>query len=186
MTKTRLRQELAGGRVGHTIPARPEPGRIRAHAADAAPPHAADRSPGAKKKTREEGPAEMTREEILSNVREVLVDALAVDDEDVTEDATLIGDLGAESIDMLDISFKLEQAFDFKIEQGELFPENVAQDPEYVQEGKVTDKGLAELKAKMPHVDFTKLEADRSVTKVADILTVGTLVNFCEQKLQAA
>lgn len=128
----------------------------------------------------------MDRDEVFEKVREVLVDALAVDDDEVTPEATLIGDLGAESIDILDISFKLEQAFDFKIAQGELFPEGVTQDPEFVQEGKLTDKGIATLKEKLPHFDFSKLEADRSVQKVASIFTVEALVNFCEQKLQTA
>jgi acyl carrier protein len=128
----------------------------------------------------------MTRDEIFDNVREVLVDALAVDDDEVTPDAKLIADLGAESIDILDISFKLEQAFGFKIAQGELFPEGVTQDPEFVQEGRVTDKGLEELKGRLPHFDFTALEQDRSVGNVANIFTVDALVDFCERKLQTA
>lgn len=127
----------------------------------------------------------MDRNEILDNVREVLVDALAVDDDEVTPQATLIGDLGAESIDILDISFKLEQTFGFKIAQGELFPEGVTQDPDYVQEGAITDKGLGLLKERLPHFDFAALEADRSVEKVATIFTVDALVNFCDQKLNA-
>lgn len=128
----------------------------------------------------------MDREEVFEKVREVLVDALAVDDDEVTPEATLIGDLGAESIDILDISFKLEQAFGFKIAQGELFPEGVTQDPEFVQDGKVTDKGLATLREKLPHFDFAKVENDRSVQTVGQIFTVQALVNFCEHKLQAA
>ncbi len=77
----------------------------------------------------------MTRDEIFDKVREVLVDALGVDDDEVTAQATLVNDLEAESIDFLDIAFKLEQAFGFKIAQGELFPEGVQQNPEYVQAG---------------------------------------------------
>lgn len=125
----------------------------------------------------------MTRDEVYSKVQEVLIDALGVDEDEVTPDATLTGDLGAESIDFLDIVFKLEQTFGFKIAQGELFPEGVTQDPEYVQDGKITDKGLAALKERLPHFDFSGLEADRSVGRVADIFTVDALVNFCEQKL---
>lgn len=128
----------------------------------------------------------MGRDEIFETVREVLVDALAVDEDEVTADAKIMGDLGAESIDILDIQFKLEQAFGFKIAQGEMFPEGVMQDPDYVQDGKITDKGLDELKAKMPHFDFSKLGADRSVTGIGGIFTVDTLVSFCQQKLQAA
>ncbi|MFG0275498.1 MAG: acyl carrier protein [Phycisphaerales bacterium] len=127
----------------------------------------------------------MNRDDIFEKVREVLVDALGVDDDEVTPEATLTGDLGAESIDFLDIVFKLEQAFGFKIEQGELFPDNVAQDPEFVQDGKVTAKGLAALKERLPHADFSKLDADPKVGNVGEIFTVTAVVNFVERKLEA-
>jgi acyl carrier protein len=127
----------------------------------------------------------MTRDEIFAKVRDVLVDALAVDEDDVTPQASLTRDLGAESIDFLDIVFKLEQAFGFKIGQGELFPENVAQDPRYVQNGRVTPEGLAALQARLPHVDFSRFAADPQLKKVAEVFTVETLVNFVERKLAA-
>ena len=128
----------------------------------------------------------MTQDEILEKVRGVLVDALAVDEDEVTPVAKLIADLGAESIDILDISFKLEQAFGFKIAQGELFPDNAAQNPDYVQDGKITAKGLIELKEKMPHVDFADFEADPQLTKIGRLFTVNALVSFVENKLQTA
>lgn len=127
----------------------------------------------------------MTHDEVFEKVREVLVDALAVDDDEVTPGATLTGDLGAESIDFLDIVFKLEQAFGFKIGQGELFPDNVTQDPEFVQDGRLTPKGLEALKERLPHADFSQLEADPKVGKVAEIFTVEAVVRFCERKLAA-
>lgn len=126
----------------------------------------------------------MTRDEIFSKVQEVLEDALGVDEDEVTPEASLTQDLGAESIDFLDISFKLEQAFGFKIAQGELFPDNAAQDPEYVQDGKITPKGLEELKARMPHVDFSKFEQDPQLSRIGSIFTVDALVNFVEAKLE--
>ncbi len=128
----------------------------------------------------------MTRDEIFEKIQEALVDALGVDDDEVTLGATLVGDLEAESIDFLDIAFKIEQAFDFKIEQGELFPENVGQNPDFVQDGKVTADGIAALKEKLPHVDFSEFEKDPEVSKVADVFTVETIVNFVERKLTAA
>ena len=125
----------------------------------------------------------MTHDEIFAKVRDVLVDALAVDEDEVTPEATLTSDLGAESIDYLDIVFKLEQVFGFKIEQGELFPDNVMQDPEFVQNGRVTAAGMQQLKERLPHADFSKLESNPEVTKVGQIFTVGALVNFVERKL---
>lgn len=125
----------------------------------------------------------MTRDEIFGKVRTLLVDALAVDDDDVTMQAKLTKDLGAESIDFLDIVFKLEQSFGIKIPQGELFPDNVAQDPQFVADGKVTPKGIAALRERMPHVDFSGWEKNPQLGTVADVFTVETLVRFVEGKL---
>jgi acyl carrier protein len=125
----------------------------------------------------------MNRDEIFNKVRDVLVDALAVDEDVVTTNASLTADLGAESIDFLDIVFKLEQAFGVKIAQGELFPENVNADPRFVKEGKLTDEGLAALRNRLPAGDFSRLEKDRSVRMVASVFTVETLVKFIEKKL---
>ena len=84
----------------------------------------------------------MTETEVFEKVKETLVDALGVDDDEVKPDATLTGDLGAESIDFLDIVFRLEKSFAIKIPRGELFPEDVLTDPKYVHDGRVTEHGL--------------------------------------------
>jgi acyl carrier protein len=131
----------------------------------------------------------MTREEIYSKVQAVLVDALGVDDDEVKPTATLREDLGAESIDFLDIVFRLEKAFTtdpakpFKIPRGELFPENVLQDPQYVQNGRVTPAGVAELKKRMPHSDFTEFEKDPEVEKMQSLFTVDTIVSYVQTKV---
>ncbi len=127
----------------------------------------------------------MERDEIFQKVRDVLVESLALDEDEVRPEAKLTTDLGAESIDFLDIKFQLEQVFGFKIEDGELFPDNVAQDTEYVSEGRLTEKGLAALRERLPHADFADLEADPKVTKVPEIFTVDAIVKFCENKLAA-
>src|SRR5690606_29350388 len=120
------------------------------------------------------------RDEIYKKVQGVLVDALGVDEDDVTPEATLRGDLGAESIDFLDIVFRLEQAFGIKIQQGELFPDSMAQNAEYVQDGRVTPKGIAAIQQKLPHVDLTKFAQDPQVSKIGDIFTVEALVRFVQ------
>jgi acyl carrier protein len=125
-----------------------------------------------------------SREEIFGKVQEVLVDALGLDEDEVTEEATLMGDLGAESIDFLDIVFRLEKAFDIKVPREELFPaESVLNNPEYVSGGKLTAKGMDELRARMPHTDLSQFERDPDVNKIADLFTVGAIVNFLEMKL---
>ena len=132
-----------------------------------------------------EGDTEMaTDEEILVKVRDTLVDALGVDDDEVTPEATLVGDLGAESIDFLDIVFRLEKNFEIKIPRGELFPENIASaDSGFVSDGVVTDVGLAELRDKMPHADVDSFAQDPKVENIQDLFTVQMIISFIKGKL---
>jgi acyl carrier protein len=126
-----------------------------------------------------------SRDEIFAKVRETLVDALGVDDDEVAPEATLVGDLGAESIDFLDIVFRLEKAFNIKIPRGELFPENLtAADSSFVQDGRVTAAGLAEMRKPLPHADVDKLAADPKVENIQDLFTVNMIVRFLEAKLK--
>ncbi len=126
-----------------------------------------------------------TEDEIFDKVREALVDALGVDDDEVVATATLQGDLDAESIDFLDIVFRLEKSFDIKIERGELFPEDILTDTEFVQEGKVNEAGIVKLRARMPFADLTKFEADPVVQNLGQQLTVKDMCNFVAHKLAA-
>lgn len=126
-----------------------------------------------------------SEEEIFEKVREALVEALGVDDDEVTAGATLQGDLDAESIDFLDIVFRLEKAFDIKIERGELFPEDILTDVEYVEDGKVNAAGVAKLRERMPFADLTKFEAEPNVQNLGKQLTVKDMCNFVAFKLVA-
>ncbi len=127
----------------------------------------------------------LSREEIFDSVRETLVEALAVEPDEVTENAKLTEDLGAESIDFLDIVFRLEKCFNIKIPRGELFPDELLNNPEYVSNGKLTPIGLAKIKQTMPHADFSTFEADPDVNRMPDLFTVKTLVNYVQTKLAA-
>ena len=121
---------------------------------------------------------------IYEKVTGVLVEALNVDEEDVTPAATLQGDLGAESIDMLDIVFRLERDFALKIPRGELFPETIFRgDPEFVQEGRVTDQGMRELRERMPYADLSAFEKDRRLGAVSDLFTVDLVARYVAWKL---
>jgi acyl carrier protein len=125
-----------------------------------------------------------TQEEIYAKVSETLVEALNVDEDEVKPTSTLQGDLGAESIDFLDIVFRLEREFGIKIPRGELFPESIFQgDPEFVQNGRVTDKGLSELRARMPFADLSKFEQDPQVSHISDLFTVELITRYIEGKL---
>ena len=122
-------------------------------------------------------------DEVFSKVQAALVDALGVDDDEVTPEATMVGDLGADSIDFLDIVFKLEKAFGIKVPREELFPEDILTNTTYVQDGKVTAVGLSELKNRMPWADLSKFESNPRVQDFGDVLTVGDLCRYVQAKL---
>jgi acyl carrier protein len=125
-----------------------------------------------------------TQEEIYTKVSATLVEALNVDEDEIKPTSTLQGDLGAESIDFLDIVFRLEREFGIKIPRGELFPESIFQgDPEFVQNGKVTDKGLAELRSKMPFADLSDFEKNPELSHISDLFTVELITRYIEGKL---
>ena len=98
--------------------------------------------------------------------------------------ATLVGDLGAESIDFLDIVFRLEKAFDIKIPRGELFPEDILTDSKYVQDGKVTEQGLAELRKRMPFANLDDFAKNPVVQDFGNLLTVADMCRFVESKVE--
>jgi len=125
-----------------------------------------------------------SHDEVFAKVQEALVDALGVDEEDVTPEATIQGDLDAESIDYLDIVFRLEKAFDIKIDKDELMPQDILTDPKYVADGKLNAEGLAQLKARMPFAQLSKFEADPQVVKLGEQLTVGDMVRYVESKIK--
>ena len=126
----------------------------------------------------------LTTDEIYGKVQETLVDALGVDDDEVTPEATLVGDLGAESIDFLDIQFRLEKEFGIKIPKGEMMPEDLASAGEYVKDGKLTQAGIDELKHRMPHADFKDLRAGSDLEEMSRLFTVDAVVNYVQRKLE--
>ncbi len=126
-------------------------------------------------------------EAICGKVAKVLVEALNVDEDEVTPTATLQGDLGAESIDFLDIVFRLEREFGIKIPRGELFPESIFQgDPEFVQDGRVTEKGLSELKTRMPFADLDQFEQNPEVSHISELFTVDLITRYIQGKLETS
>lgn len=128
----------------------------------------------------------MTKDEVFAKVKTALVDALGIDDDEVTPEARLVGDLGAESIDFLDIVFRLEKSFNIKIPRGELFPEDILTSPQYVQNGKVTAEGLTELKKRMPFADLSGFESNPAVQDFGNMLTVQDMCRYVESKVNAA
>jgi acyl carrier protein len=126
-----------------------------------------------------------TKDEVFEKVQAALVDALGVDDDEVTPEATMVGDLGAESIDFLDIVFRLEKAFEIEIPRSELFPEDILTNAEYVQDGRVTEAGIVELKKRMPFADLSQFEENPAVQEFSNSLTVKDLCGYVENKVGA-
>ena len=126
----------------------------------------------------------MTHDQIFAMVRSTLVEALNVDDAEVTPTSRLRGDLNAESIDFLDIVFRLERQFNLKIPREDLFPESIFQgDPKFVADGKVTPEGLIELQSRMPYADLTEFRKDPKMDKMEDLFTVDLIVRYLESRV---
>ncbi|HEX5444924.1 MAG TPA: acyl carrier protein [Pirellulales bacterium] len=127
-----------------------------------------------------------SKQEIFDKIKTCLVEALGVEEDEVTPEATLVGDLGAESIDFLDIVFRLEKSFNIKVPRGELFPEDILTNSEYVRDGKVTPDGLKQLRERMPFADLDAFSSNPNVKDFGNLLTVQDMVRYVESKVGVA
>ena len=128
-----------------------------------------------------------TEEQIFDKVRDAFVEALGVDDDEVEMNATVIDDLGAESLDFLDIVFRLERAFNIKIPRGDLerqVQESMGDDP-YEIDGVLTEKALRELAEAMPEVTPEELLPGLKTKDIPRLFRVATFHNICVKLLQA-
>lgn len=128
----------------------------------------------------------MSRENILHTVSTVLVDALGVDDDEITSEATLLSDLGAESIDLLDILFRLERKLGIKIQTADIIgyiqggiPDDVFGD----DRGIISAVGLAQLKRVMPQINTDELAGKLQAEHVLSLFTVDNLVEMYHAKV---
>ena len=122
--------------------------------------------------------------ETHARVTKVLVHALGVEEDDVKPSATLQGDLGAESIDFLDITFRLEREFGIKIPRDELFPDDASRDGlAFTRDDLLPDESLAASHSHMPCADSSILELDRRSNRGDVLFTVELLTNYIEWKL---
>lgn len=125
----------------------------------------------------------MEKNQIFEKVRECLAGALGINPEEIQPASSLVRDLGAESIDFIDILFRLEKAFDIKIPSGELFPANLFNEERMVQSGRVTPEGLKVLREKMPFLDLTEFEKDPQVSNLANYFTVQMILDYVGEKV---
>jgi len=126
------------------------------------------------------------KNEISKQVKDIISQALRVDEAKIHADSSLIRDLGAESIDFLDIVFRLEKVFKIKIPKGELFPEKLVTDARFVKAGQVTPEGMQELKTRMPSLNWDEFSKNPQVANLGNMFTVGMIVDYLSEKLAAA
>jgi acyl carrier protein len=126
-------------------------------------------------------------EEIEDGVVSAIAEALALPDEDVSPDHYLMDDLGAGSLDFLDIVFKLEHTFDIQITRGEM--ERAARgdmtEDEFAPEGVISEAGLERLRELMPEAD-DRIEPGLRPTQILELFKVRTFVNIIDGKLSGA
>ncbi|MCA9538903.1 MAG: acyl carrier protein [Myxococcales bacterium] len=128
----------------------------------------------------------MTRDEIFEKVREAFVDALGVEEDDVTADAKVFDDLGAESLDLLEIVYLLENAFRIKIPRdGIKDASKEGIDPsEYEVDGVLTEKALQKLREVMPEVPESEVEHGLTTNDIPRLFRVETFVNLVVRLLE--
>lgn len=128
-----------------------------------------------------------SRDEIFPRVQTCLAQALGMKNSDVIPEATLVDDLGAESIDFVDIVFRLEKSFGIKIPRGELFPQDLLRNSAYVNAGKLTQLGVDELMKRLDFTTVPHLEAGQDVEKIlSSLFTVQMITDFVAGKLNQA
>jgi len=128
----------------------------------------------------------MTRDEINERVAQALVQALGVSRNDITLETSLAGDLEAESIDFLDVVFRLEKDFGIEIARGELFPQELLRDPAMVSNGHITADGVKALRERFAFTDLSALKPGLGIEDLMDkMLTVRLIVDYVEHKLKA-
>lgn len=126
----------------------------------------------------------MNVETVYPKVKEIIADVLVVDEADVTLQSRLVSDLGAESIDFLDLVFQLEKEFSVKIPRGQL-EQNARgnlKDYEFEQAGVLTPSGLEALKQYLSEVP---LEYFKENLKVSEIPLLFTVETFCKLVVNA-
>lgn len=126
---------------------------------------------------------QLTENDIFLKIQDTIVNALGVEEEDVKKESSLTKDLGAESIDFIDIVFRLEKAFDIKIPSGDLFPGNILNDEKFVQSGTVTSAGLDKLKEKVPYMDVEKFSKNPQISLLPEQFTVQMVMNYIKDRV---
>lgn len=129
----------------------------------------------------------MEEKEIYDKVAEAIAEALDVDKEEVAPDAILMDDLGAESIDFLDIIFRIENAFGIKIPRGgmqkDILEADGLKEEDMVVAGTLTPMGIEKMKKYMPEVNSARITEGFKADDIPTLFTVQTFVNIVKKTL---
>lgn len=128
-------------------------------------------------------------QDIPTVVRDAIADALGLDVEEVVAEATLLGDLDAESIDLLDILFRIERALDVKVKVADIAEtlQGGIPDEEFADEdGIINATGLAQLKRALPQIDTESLVGKLTADEVLTLFTVGNLTDLVSSRATVA
>ncbi len=131
----------------------------------------------------------MTAEnDIFERLKPLLVEVLGVAPEKIRPESVLVADLGAESIDLLDLSFRIEETFNVTIESNEIEREASKRLPGgvYEKDGRLTDEALAEIRKALPELDQGQLVPGLRKMDLPALLTVEFFVNLIARKLTEA
>ena len=131
----------------------------------------------------------MTRDEVYPKVQTAVVEAMGVEEDEVTSDSTIMGDLGAESIDLLDILFRLERKLGVKVQASDLaayIQGGIADDEFGDDRGIITEKGLNHLKTVMPQINVDELRGKFEAEKVMQLFTVQNMADMYVQRASSS
>lgn len=129
----------------------------------------------------------MTEKEIFEELKPLLVEVLGVPADRIRFDSVLVSELGAESIDLLDLSFRIEEKFQVRIEANEIEQEAKKRVPDgvYEKDGYLTEAALVEIRKSLPELDAGKLMKGLRKMDLPSLLTVSFFVHLIARKLAA-
>lgn len=126
----------------------------------------------------------MDTSSIYPRVKVIVADVLAIDESEVEPNGSLINDYGGESIDFLDLVYRLEREFKVKIPRGQIEKEarGALEDEAFAENGKLTEQGMVQLREYLAEVPAERFKDGMSVAAIPTLFTVET---FCKLVLSA-
>jgi acyl carrier protein len=117
--------------------------------------------------------------QIESTIAAAIRKALTRDVGEITSDTSLVADLAVDSLDLVEIVYDVEEAFDIQLEPDELFPQRLLRDPNYVQDGAITEAGVAKLAEQFTFTDPPAIVPGTPVAEVAaKLLTIRVFTDY--------